>query len=123
MSEKPSLRLVPGAPEPELSKSQQKRRRGKGKATGGTASGAPASPATPAIAVPDAAAAAQLETAPNANAVAPELAAEPTTPGATSAPLVGGERKSSVWEMVNRRYKALQKKIVRQSDLHEIMRV
>jgi hypothetical protein len=100
---RPSLRVVPGAP-PELTKSQQKRRRGKAK--GGPS--VPISPATPAP-VPDTAAAAQLETAPDAASVAPALVAPepPATPG-----IPAGERKSSVWELVNRRAKALAKKIV-----------
>lgn len=117
------MRLVPGAPDSEISKSQQKRRRKAKNATGGTSPGAPASPATPAVHVPDAPAAAQLEIAPDVNSVAPELAAEPTTPGATSAPLAGGERKSSVWEMVNKRYKTLHKKIVRLGSLYVILLV
>jgi hypothetical protein len=103
MSEKPALRVVPGAPESVTSKSQRKRRKGGSKA-----------PPSPATAVPDATSAALLEQAPDATSVregsvAPELVAESTTP----APADEERKKSSVWELVNKRQKATQKKIVR----------
>jgi hypothetical protein len=114
--ERPSLRVVPGAPEQPSSKNQKKRRKGNKSAV---------SPAltTTSSAIPDAASAALVDHAPDATSVqdgsvAPELVAEPTTPlehgsGSAATGTTGPNKKSSVWEMVNRRQKALGKKIVR----------
>jgi hypothetical protein len=120
MTEAPTQRSIPGAPPPApLSKSAAKKKR-KGGAAGGTDSAKPpASPASVTVAIPDAASAALVEKAPDAEeikegSVAPELVvnAEPTRE-ATPAPAATDEpKRSPVYELVNKRQKNLGKKIV-----------
>jgi hypothetical protein len=105
-------RIVPGLPPsepstPGLTKNQKKRLKKAGASQGS------ASPALTPTAIPDTTTAALVDHAPEPAAVqnglvAPILVADPS-----AAPSESGRPKSAVWDLVNKRQKALGKKIVR----------
>jgi len=105
MSDKSSqLKIVPGAPPMQLTKSQlKKRRKAKGK-------GDEDAPDSPSSVIPDATSAALIEEAPvlsEGAKLAPELVAQP-------APKADEEVKPSpIVDLINKRVKAANKKIVR----------
>ncbi|KAL5507347.1 hypothetical protein ACEPAH_6803 [Sanghuangporus vaninii] len=116
-------RFVPGAPPPApLSKAQKKKRRGVAKKDSGAES-EPETPATNSVKLPDAHAAALTEKAPEekdvkSGAVAEELVATAKPPevpkseaGGDAAP--GSVKPSPVVDLLNKRMKALGKKITR----------
>ncbi|OCB88720.1 hypothetical protein A7U60_g4101 [Sanghuangporus baumii] len=114
-------RFVPGAPPPApLSKTQKKKRRGVAKKDSGAES-EPETPATNSVKLPDAHAAALTEKAPEekdvkSGAVAEELVAKPpeapkSEAGGDAAP--GSVKPSPVVDLLNKRMKALGKKITR----------
>ncbi|KAL5485363.1 hypothetical protein ACEPAI_8005 [Sanghuangporus weigelae] len=114
-------RFVPGAPPPApLSKTQKKKRRGVVKKDSGAES-EPETPATNSVKLPDAHAAALTEKTPEekdvkSGAVAEELVAKPpeapkSEAGGDAAP--GSVKPSPVVDLLNKRMKALGKKITR----------
>jgi hypothetical protein len=111
MTDTPTVRVIPGVPEPAGAPSNNSKRRRKG------GQKAPASPApTTTTGILDAASAALIEQAPatpdaRLRALAPELVA--SSDGlATPAP-EGPSRKSAVVDLIHKRQKMLGKKIVR----------
>lgn len=117
-------RLVPGAP-PQIavSKSQQKRK--KKAAGGGAAAGKPAGSSDAGSvapsAIPDAAAAALVDKAPEPaeikdGAVAPELVAPEAANGGALTP-APNEKRSPVYDLVHKRQKAMGKKLVSACDV------
>lgn len=101
-------RLVPGAPPPApAAKTQKKKRKPAAKSDDGTH-----------VEVPDPISASQIETAPSTDdvkdgSVAPQLLAKPEDIPEATTPIQDGTQKTSLLvEMVNKRMKATNKKIV-----------
>ena len=117
MSTESTQRTVPGAPPPApLSKAQKKKRRAVKK----EGESEPNTPAPPNVVLPDTHAAALTEKAPEekdvkGGAVADDLVVHPEAPKSDAGDGASGPKASPVVDLLNKRLKAIGKKIVRAS--------
>ena len=112
MTDTPTQRTVPGAPPPIVqSKSQQKKKR-KGGASAGAKPASDAGTVTPAL-IPDAAAAALVDKAPDEAAIKDGAVSAELVVEAETVPTSAIEQKRSpVYDLVHKRQRLLGKKIV-----------